>query len=475
MTHWDGRLAVFDLETTGVDVDRARIVSACVAVLEGSGEVVARWDWLADPEVEIPEGAAAVHGITTEYARANGRSIRQVVAEIAQTLRVLAAQGTPLVVYNAPYDLSLLDRECRRHGVAPLERVGPVVDPLVLDKAVDRYRKGKRTLEVTAELYGVDLTDAHDAGSDAIAAGRVAQAIIARYPDELDVPPHDLHGRQELWYAEQAESFESYIREKKGDAAFVADREWPVRTPEFPSSLVDTQPLPRPVPASAPRQLEAAGSGRSAPFAPPAGGAEPLPETVVIETRSTVLEADLVLLEEAALAGRASSRAVPEAEAESAPAGGAEAATPPAPPAARPRREVLHIAAAIVTDPAGRALVVRKAGTGMFMQPGGKIEAGESAFEALVRELDEELGLAVDPALTEHLGTFHAAAANEPDTDVRAEVFALIAPPEVAPHGEIEELRWLDDADAEGLGAALAPLSAEHLMPLWRVRRERLF
>ena len=85
MTNW-GRLAVFDVETTGIDVETAHIVSACVAVLEADGEVVDRWDWLADPGVEIPEGASAVHGITTERARALGRPAVDVVAEITQTL-----------------------------------------------------------------------------------------------------------------------------------------------------------------------------------------------------------------------------------------------------------------------------------------------------------------------------------------------------------------------------------------------------
>ncbi len=183
MSTWDGRLGVFDLETTGVDTETARIVSACIALLDAAGQPVARWDWLLDPGIEIPEGASAVHGITTERARAEGRPAGIGIAEIAQTLRVLFAQDIPVAVYNAPYDLTLLDRECRRHGIDPIAEPAPVVDPLVIDKAVDRYRKGKRTLAVTAELYGVALDDAHDAGADAIAAGRVAQALARAYPD----------------------------------------------------------------------------------------------------------------------------------------------------------------------------------------------------------------------------------------------------------------------------------------------------
>ena len=134
----------------------------------------------------------------------------------------------PLVVYNAPYDLSLLAAECLRHGLAPLEIPGPVIDPLVIDQAVDRYRRGKRTLEVTAELYGVTLDGAHDAGADAIAAGRLAQALAARYPNELDIPLVDLHGRQENWYAARAVDYQAY-RRRTGDSGFSASTAWPIR------------------------------------------------------------------------------------------------------------------------------------------------------------------------------------------------------------------------------------------------------
>ena len=228
MNNWGGRLGVFDLETTGVDVRTARIVSACVAVLDPEGGVLERRDWLADPGIEIPERAAAVHGITTERARAEGRPASGVVAEVTDSLRELLGSGTPVTVYNAPYDLSLLAHECARHTVAPLATLSPIIDPLVLDKAVDRYRRGKRTLEVTAQHYGIALDDAHDAGADAVAAGRVAQALVKAFPAELDLDPRELHTRQAAWFAEQAASFEEYMRRVK-DPSFVASRGWPIR------------------------------------------------------------------------------------------------------------------------------------------------------------------------------------------------------------------------------------------------------
>jgi len=227
---WHAQLAVFDLETTGVDVATSRVVTAHVGVLDAAGAVVEQWEWLADPGVEIPEGATAVHGVSTEHARAHGRPARQVVGEIVHVLDVLISSGLPLVIYNAAYDLSLLHHEARRHRVPVLADPRPVIDPFVIDKHVDRYRRGKRTLTATSAVYGVELLDAHSAGADAVAAGRVAQALAARYDGVLaELTAHDLHDRQERWCAAQAASFQDYLRRER-DPEAVVDGSWPMRS-----------------------------------------------------------------------------------------------------------------------------------------------------------------------------------------------------------------------------------------------------
>jgi DNA polymerase-3 subunit epsilon len=224
---WWHRLAVFDLETTGIDVETSRIVTANVSVIGADGHPVSRLDWLADPGVEIPEQATAVHGVTTERAVAEGRPAALVVYEIVDALRSLLAEGVPLVIYNAPYDLTLLQHEAVRYGVDPLELPGPIIDPLVIDKAVDRYRKGKRTLEAAAVVYGVELLDAHDAGADAIAAGRVAQALAKKHDAVSALAVHELHNKQVDWFREQAESFQQYMR-RTHNPEFTARTAWPV-------------------------------------------------------------------------------------------------------------------------------------------------------------------------------------------------------------------------------------------------------
>jgi DNA polymerase-3 subunit epsilon len=225
---WARALGVFDLETTGVDTGTARIVTASVGVIDESGAVVERKDWLVDPGIEIPVAASAVHGIATDRARRFGRSPADVVPEILAAIRSVFARGFPLVVYNAPYDLTLLAAEAQRIGTPALELPAPIVDPLVLDKAVDRYRKGKRTLEAAAAEYGVPLADAHDAAADAIAAGRLAQAIARRYTADLDLSAAELHDRQVAWCREQTARFEEYMQ-RTHDPAFTTSGVWPCR------------------------------------------------------------------------------------------------------------------------------------------------------------------------------------------------------------------------------------------------------
>ncbi len=227
---WVEVVGVFDLETTGVDVAGDRIVTAYVGVLDAAGAVVRERHWLADPGIPIPDGASAIHGVTTARARADGRPAAEVVREIVASLHGLLDAGIPVVAYNAAYDFSLLHHEALRHGVAPLDSPAPVIDPLVMDKRYDRYRRGKRTLSVVAAHYAVRLDDAHEASADAIAAGRVAQALAERFAAWLPGSAHELHTRQIAWARAQADSLTEYfVRIGRIDPDDRLDGTWPVR------------------------------------------------------------------------------------------------------------------------------------------------------------------------------------------------------------------------------------------------------
>lgn len=224
----------FDTETTGVDPERDRLVTAALVRRDGGAGASAPDEvrtWLADPGVEIPERASAVHGITTERARAEGRDAVEVLEEVASVLVEHWRYGCPVVVFNAPYDLTLLDAELSRHGLPGLDaRLGGaallVLDPLVLDRALDPRRRGKRTLTTMAPVYGVAAReDAHSADADVAMTLDVLAAMAGRYEALASEKLLALQGHQARAHAAWAEEFEAWLRSQgRGD---VIDRRWP--------------------------------------------------------------------------------------------------------------------------------------------------------------------------------------------------------------------------------------------------------
>lgn len=128
------------------------------------------------------------------------------------------------------------------------------------------------------------------------------------------------------------------------------------------------------------------------------------------------------------------------------------------------QREIT-VAAAILMDSSERMLVVRKKGSRYFMQPGGKIDAGETPVQALHRELLEEIAVGVEPEDMTFRGIFREQAANEPDTTVVAHVFSARIDASIRPQAEIEEALWLS-LDGTKPDIDLAMLTENLLLPL---------
>jgi DNA polymerase-3 subunit epsilon len=229
MPEWAKRIAVFDTETTGLDLKTSRIVTASVVELDIDGNVVVdRAEWFANPEIEIPKAASDVHGITTEMASADGRNYKEVISEILEVLRDCFQRGIPVVAYNAPYDFTILMHQAIALGLDPISNPMPVIDPLVVDKTYDRYRSGKRKLEIVAKHYSVALDDAHNSKADAIAAGRVGLAIMKAHADKLPETAAEFHTSQIDWAKVIDEGFTVWMRANV-DKDFVAAPGWPIK------------------------------------------------------------------------------------------------------------------------------------------------------------------------------------------------------------------------------------------------------
>ena len=122
-------------------------------------------------------------------------------------------------------------------------------------------------------------------------------------------------------------------------------------------------------------------------------------------------------------------------------------------------RHIVVAAVALVRD--GHVLTVRKRGTERFMLVGGKLEPGESARDAALRETWEEVGLRIEEATL--LGEFHSMAANEPDHTLHSTVFWVESDAEPVASAEIAEVRWTPVRDHPD---DLAPMLEHHVLPV---------
>lgn len=238
MTAAPTRLLAFDTESGGLDPARVRLVTAYLGIIDGTGAVILEREWLLNSGVDIPAEAAAVHGVTTERMHAEGRTdFAAALEEIRAIIMAEAAIGTPLTAHNAPYDITLLDSELRRAGLPPLDvQALLVLDSLVIDKGIDKYRKGSRKLVDMAAHYGVPITaaEAHEARADAVAAARIVLALhqSPKFPRNLTVQA--LQAKQKAWKHEQSTSLQAYFRSPKAgdkqDPEALVNTGWPIQS-----------------------------------------------------------------------------------------------------------------------------------------------------------------------------------------------------------------------------------------------------
>lgn len=166
-----------DFETTGLDQEKDEILSIGYTTLRGPsllfGEAV---HLLAKPSRAIPEASAVVHGILDDQA-AGARPLEEV---LPQLLHALA--GKAMLAHHAAIEYHFLNNACKRIYGYPF--IGPVVDTLALEVRSFRSRdqaikSGDLRLAAARQRYNLPRYPAHNALTDAIAAGELFLAQVA--------------------------------------------------------------------------------------------------------------------------------------------------------------------------------------------------------------------------------------------------------------------------------------------------------
>ena len=219
-------IASFDLETTGLSPYEDEIVQIAFIYQDGAGAILPEsWTTIVNPERAIPHNVSAIHGITTEQAIKDGVNLAGAIDELFQRLKDIVDRDIPLVIYNAPFDLGFMQAraEKRDTNLPDLN----IIDPLVCDRHLDKYRRGARNLETVSRHYGLFPENLHDAGVDAELTASLARAMSEKYPEMRDSSFTDLHERQIAWHTEWAVSYAKFMR-SKGRNSNVAKRTWPI-------------------------------------------------------------------------------------------------------------------------------------------------------------------------------------------------------------------------------------------------------
>lgn len=273
-----GRMGALDTETTGVDPHTDRIITAAI-VHTAPGQRPKTIQWLIHPgDHEIPTEASDVHGWTLPRLEAkldgaealritDGRDVALTrtgaIDQIGAQVATIMHAGAPLVAANAAFDLTLLEAELVREGIDPISArptgIRGVVDPMVLDKAFDQYRKtcykaagcdpeagthectgcrgGRyacsgcgstdRRLESLCRHYGVRLPGAHTADADALAALRLTVKLASLWPDIARLKLETLHKHQVDWRRQSCDSLRKFF-DRIGKEHDGVCGEWPV-------------------------------------------------------------------------------------------------------------------------------------------------------------------------------------------------------------------------------------------------------
>lgn len=169
----DRPLAFIDLETTGVNVVKDRIIEIAIVKVMPDGEIINKRKFL-NPEMSIPKESSDIHGITDEMVK-DAPTFKEVANEVKQFL-----ENSDLGGFNSnKFDIPLLVEEFLRAGMD-----FEMQNRRMVDAQKVFHKKEPRNLTAAYQFYcGKDLVGAHGALADVTATWEVLDAQVAKYPD----------------------------------------------------------------------------------------------------------------------------------------------------------------------------------------------------------------------------------------------------------------------------------------------------
>lgn len=226
-----GPLIGLDTETTSANPQWARIMTSAIVLDDPYNNASKSWEWISNPGIPAELGAIAVHGINDEYVQTHGKMPDVVIREMLSVLTALSRQyECPLVTVNAPFDLTIVDREMMRLNMGTLDNVKlpPIIDTLCCDRRLDPYRRGRRTLTATLAAYEMTINGAHIAVNDIRASIRLARKMADKYMQFATCDLQVLQELQRMAHKEWCEQYESY-RRLDNTGFVIGSMGWPIQ------------------------------------------------------------------------------------------------------------------------------------------------------------------------------------------------------------------------------------------------------
>jgi DNA polymerase-3 subunit epsilon len=200
-------ICFFDLETTGIEVAKDRIVEISILKVFPNGNKESK-TWLVNPEMVIPPNVIAVHGITNEKV-ANEPTFKELASQIYAMIK-----DSDLAGFNSDrFDIPLLAEELLRAGVD-----FDMKSRVSVDVQTIFHKMEERTLSAALKFYcGKSLDNAHSAAADTMATYEILKAQLERYP-ELE---NDMKSLAEFTTRKKTADFAGFIGyDKDGDEIF---------------------------------------------------------------------------------------------------------------------------------------------------------------------------------------------------------------------------------------------------------------